>query len=408
MKYKDYKTVFLLTFYLFLFGCEGNSQSSSKIKTILPKTDILDSLLQSDRGIELLSHYLNNPDYAFQIIYTKVNRDSFHQVDLEKFEFQVNDEKYFYPASTVKLPLTLLALEKLNHLGLSRDTELTVDATISGGTSVTGDWTSANQKASIGHYIRKIFIVSDNDASNRLYDFLGREYIHQTLSKKGYDNVQIVHRLGIPKEQHEAEVNKFTNEVSFFQDGQLQYQQPAMKDITTYNFSEKPSDFLYSNHLPLRTLHQLLSTILFPENFLDSIQFDLRTSDRKFLLQCMATLPRESKYPNYLSLLKTGEYPPDSYRKYLLFANEVQIPDNFRIFSKVGMGFNHLTDVAYVVDFKNGVEFILTATISVPNNQYNDGLTFLKNLGQLIYEYELSRERKFEPDFGMLKELKFE
>lgn len=57
---------------------------------------------------------------------------------------------------------------------------------------------------------------------------------------------------------------------------------------------------------------------------------------------------------------------------------------------------------------ENGIEFLLTATISVSNNQYQEGLSFLKNLGQLIYEYELERKREFEPNFGELESLTFE
>lgn len=410
MNNKRHRTIFLVFIGLFLMNCEGNSQSSTKVKTndIATVKNVLDSLLQSERANELLSNYLSHSAYQFQIIYTQINRDSSNQAHLNTFEYQVNEDVYFYPASTVKLPLTLLALEKLYLAGVDRDTELRSDGSHSGAIAVSGDWTAPNHQASIQHYIKKIFVVSDNDASNRLYDFLGRKYIHETLAEKGYENVQILHRLGIPKEQHGAATNKFTNEVSFFQEGQLLYQQPALEDKSIYDFSNKPTNFQYSNRLPLRNLNQMLTNVLFPKHFSDSCHFTILPSDRKYLLQCMATLPRESEYPNYLSLLKPGEYPPDGYRKYFLFANESQIPAHFRVFSKVGMGFNHLTDAAYIVDFENGVEFILTATIAVPNNQYNDGLIFLKNLGQLMHEYELKRYRSFEPDFEELEGLEFE
>ena len=68
-----------------------------------------------------------------------------------------------------------------------------------------------------------------------------------------------------------------------------------------------------------------------------------------------------------------------------------------------------MTDAAYIVDFKNGVEFILSATIYTNENQtFNDdnyeyeeiGLPFLKDLGQAIYEIELDRQREHKPDLS--------
>ena len=35
-------------------------------------------------------------------------------------------------------------------------------------------------------------MVSDNDANNRLYEFLGQDYINEQMHKKGYGNVQYI------------------------------------------------------------------------------------------------------------------------------------------------------------------------------------------------------------------------
>ena len=78
------------------------------------------------------------------------------------------------------------------------------------------------------------------------------------------------------------------------------------------------------------------------------------------------------------------------------------IPDHIRIFNKVGDAYGFLTDVAYVVDFKNKVEFTAGANIHVNKNQtYNDkeyeydeiGFPVLARLGRMVYEYELEQER---------------
>ena len=63
---------------------------------------------------------LDNPAlYDVQIVYTQINRDAQNRPSFKTYRYQVDKDRYFYPASTVKLPAVLLALEKLNGLGLT-------------------------------------------------------------------------------------------------------------------------------------------------------------------------------------------------------------------------------------------------------------------------------------------------
>ena len=59
---------------------------------------------------------------------------------------------------------------------------------------------------------KKILLASDNDAFNRLYEFLGQEYINNSLRKMGYKDVQIIHRLDISLTEQQ---NRRTNPVRF-------------------------------------------------------------------------------------------------------------------------------------------------------------------------------------------------
>ena len=88
------------------------------------------------------------------------------------------------------------------------------------------------------------------------------------------------------------------------------------------------------------------------------------------------------------------------------------MPSHVRVFNKVGWSYGFLTDVSYVADFKNNVEYMLSATVYVnSDNVVNDGkydykevgYPFLYELGQTIYQYELNRERKFKPDLSAFK-----
>src|ERR1043166_1719855 len=123
-----------------------------------------------------------------QIIYTQINRTKNSKPIFTDHYFNLDTNRYYYPASTVKLPVALLALQKLRELnipGLDMNTTMITEADHSGQSEVYNDPTSADGKPTVAHYIKKILLVSDNDAFNRLYEFLGQEYINNNLHKMG-------------------------------------------------------------------------------------------------------------------------------------------------------------------------------------------------------------------------------
>jgi hypothetical protein len=120
----------------------------------------------------------------------------------------------------------------------------------------------------------------------------------------------------------------------------------------------------------------------------------------------MSMKPGESLNPSYDST-----YSP-AYSKLLLFGGKGDIPGEIRIFNKEGDAYGFLTDVAYVVDFKNKVEFFLSATLlcnsdGIFNDDHYDydsiGFPFLQHLGQIIYNHELNRKKKHVHDLSKFK-----
>jgi hypothetical protein len=57
----------------------------------------------------------NRDSFRVQIIYTQIDRDPRNNPSFKSYYFNVDSTKYFYPASTVKLPVALLALQKINE-----------------------------------------------------------------------------------------------------------------------------------------------------------------------------------------------------------------------------------------------------------------------------------------------------
>jgi hypothetical protein len=153
----------------------------------------------------------------------------------------------------------------------------------------------------------------------------------------------------------------------------------------------------------------MLKAVVFPDAVPLAKRFNLTAEDRQFVLQYMSQLPTETLYPPYY---KDTVYT-DAYSKFLLYGSDTtRIPDNIRIFNKVGNAYGYMIDNAYIVDFDAGVEFMLSAVIYTNKDEiFNDdryeyktiALPFLKNLGQLIYNYEKARVKKFKPDLSEFK-----
>ncbi|HNU14140.1 MAG TPA: serine hydrolase, partial [Chitinophagaceae bacterium] len=158
---------------------------------------------------------LQKEKLGIQIIYTRIDRSKKGKPQFTDHFYGNDSSRYFYPASTVKLPVAILALQKLNELkipGLDRNTTMITGAEGEFQTAVSNDPSAPDGRPTIAHYIKKILLVSDNDAFNRLYEFLGQEYINNTLHGMGYRNAQIIHRLEISLTEEE---NRYTNPVRF-------------------------------------------------------------------------------------------------------------------------------------------------------------------------------------------------
>jgi hypothetical protein len=172
----------------------------------------------------------------------------------------------------------------------------------------------------------------------------------------------------------------------------------------------QPFDFSQNNVYPLADQQSVLKRLLFPEVYPENDRLGLTADQYKFIYKYMSMWPTESKHPTY----SPPEYFP-AYCKWLFYGGDslAVINPNIRIFNKIGDSYGYDIDNAYIVDFKNKVEFMLSAVVqSNDNDIYNDNhyeyktvcLPFMKNLAQTIYQYELKRERKYKPD---LKKFKF-
>ena len=359
--------------------------------------------------------------HRLQVLYSQIDRDENNYPKFTTHKFRLRPREYFYPASTTKFPIAVLALEKANQNSkINPHTRLEVLTEKPELNGVVRDLNSESGYPSIAHYIHTLFIVSDNSANNRLYEFLGRDHINERLWELGYLNTRIRHRLSMSLSE---ELNRYTNPFVFYDKDQKVYEQSSQVGkldldsdydhylLGKFHFSNGkkntgPLDFSTKNFMNLSEQHEFMKQVIFPESITTKQQLDLSDVDYALLYKEMSIFPRHSnhpKYPDYESYY-------DGYCKFFMYGDTKDtIPYNLKIFNKVGMAYGFLLDNAYIIDTDNNVEFILTAVVYHNENEtMNDDtyeydnitIPFLAELGRKVYNIELARHKSYLPDLS--------
>lgn len=317
--------------------------------------------------------------YRVQVVVGEVRRDPKGRRSLHQKGFRAGAE-YFYPASTVKLFAAVAALEYLEELRKETGLSLTVNTSLvfhplsegepiddSDPDNIDGGTINVRQQ------IRKLFLISDNTAFNRLYDLVGQGRLNDSIRRAGIDSARIVHRLSLART---AEENLTAPRVDFFgQDfryslprrrskPQPEGEQPAGMLVGKIHFDaseriDAPMDFAPKNRISLADLQRGLCMLVRPDVDCGGRGFNLREEDRELLLEAMSRLPRQSVNPVY----DPEEYP-DSYVKFVLPGLERVAPkDDIVVYDKSGQAYGFTTENAWIVDSRTGEGFFLAATL---------------------------------------------
>ncbi|TLP76763.1 serine hydrolase [Maribacter sp. ACAM166] len=374
------KQIILFFYGVFLLSCSQHQ----------PDLNPLEMVLSSDNS--KIKKVMDSVDrYQVQIRYTQIDRKN-DTIIFTDYDFQVNDSMYFYPASTVKFPTAVLALERLNQTDtLSLQTNYYIE----------GD----TIESTVARDLSEIFAISDNLANNRLVELLGQDVINATLKNKGIAPVRIAHRLGSHLDSFKTKplilyLNDSTTGITTptINTPPIELKLNQIKKGTGYFKDDvlikDPFDFSLKNYYPISSQHTLLKRVIFPQNFELWERFDISDNQRQHLLTTMHTVPQKVGYDS-----KTYY---DGYCKFFLYGDtKKDIPVHIEIYNKVGFAYGTLTDCAYIKDTKNDIDFLLTATILVNKDGiFNDdvyeydeiGIPFLAQLGREIYQQELKRK----------------
>ncbi|MDX2171484.1 MAG: serine hydrolase [Bacteroidota bacterium] len=390
-------------------------------KGISQNAPLLDSIIQAHPALKNIID--NKNKYKPQIIYTQINRDKDNHPKFKNFNYLVDSSNYFYCASLVKLPCSILALEKINNLnipGLNKYSPMFTDSAHACQARFAVDTTSENKYPSVAHHIKKMLLVSDNNSYSRIFEFLTPKYIQPRLAELGYPNTRIVHRF----DAHcRGEANLYFNQIRFFdKDLKLVYTQKpdsllerfknplgdifVGRDIKNKKgrvISQK-KDFSKSNYMPLTTIHSVLQRLIFQTYLPENKKYNITKDDWQFLVKHLGMMPRETQYPNYNKRIYY-----DSFKKYFIYGSKVSTinKDTLRIFNIVGQAYGYVVDCAYIINPKTKTEFMLSAVLycneknSFGTGSYeinSVGMPYLKELSLAIYDLERNRKKKHKPD----------
>jgi len=389
------------------------------------KQDLLSFIKGKDSLVDAIFNQQNK--YKLQIIYGKTVH---HQMDsVELINTKLTDSAYyFYPASAIKLPCAILAMEKLRELKIPEEHYFRIgDKYTCGNTSHITK--SQKQKSSYYDILQLMLAVSDNAAYNSVYEFLTPSYISSSLKKRSLSSIHIYKRFAGCSLTENLKINP----VSFYnlKDRIIYKQKPTVIELGEmakhyafdhskligekheFNFLIKnsPFDFNYTIETSLMDLHSSLTRLVYPETAEPRDRWKITDEEWSFLLKNIGVYPRELKVTPYTD---TTKYP-DNLLKYIVVGNQRNNKgNNIRTFSKIGISYGFITETAYVVDFEKNIDFFLSANIYVNENKIlNDNIyeyesiarPFLSRLGSLILEYENTNDSASNKDFSNFKEL---
>ena len=350
-------------------------------------SDPLTSVLASeDPAIQKVME--NADQHEIQIRLSRIHREG-DSIRFEDFDYQVDDSNYFYPASTAKFAVAVAAMERLNEW---KEADLNTSYYVEGDSLI----------ATFGEDVKAIFAVSDNQANNRLFELLGQDQLNRRLRNRGIEPIRISHRLSTSLAD-----TLTTRPLLLLGEDQSSTSTTAIDNLPIERLElngvlkgkgyqsggeliQEPFDFSRKNYFPISAQNALMKRVIFPEAFPEEEQLKISEQQRTFLLEAMHKLPRKQGYD--------PEHYYDSYVKFFLFGDDKNpIPEEFKIYNKVGYAYGTLTDTAYIINEEEGVEFILHATLLVNKDQiFNDdqyeyeevGIPFLAALGREFYRLE--------------------
>ena len=378
------KRILLLAVFSSLLSCNSNP-----IELVLKSDPYLKEIIK------------DKEDYEIQVMLTKINHNN-TKIDFQNYQYQHDENQYFYPASTIKLPIVVLTLKKINELR-SKGSDITLKSKIIlNNVDNYSNFKLQDSITSFQNLIADIFLVSDNSASNILIDFIGYNYFNDEMQNAGFDRTYLNHKFNpdpyvnstwqisdldnnmISSINDNQKIIKADDKTNGLDKGESRYFNGEILD-ESLNFSEK-------NRFSITDMHNLIKYIFYPEIFDKANTFNLNVEDYDFIRYWMSRFTYEDIGEKFIGDEKFFE----TYNKFFIHGDEQSVSnEQIRVYNKIGQAYGTSIDNGLIKNYQNNVEFILTSTIYTNKNKViNDNLyeyddiaePFLAKLSRAIYK----------------------
>ncbi len=359
-----------------VIGCAGPARSAPP--TVLPEAapavvppPSAGSLETRLRKSSKLAPILDQaPTYRFQVLVSVPAPDGSGWLEREGFRV---DAEYFYPASAMKLCTAVAALEALADLREAKGSDLDV------GAMLLTDSASKRRggATSVSNLVLGSLVVSDNDASNDLFDLVGFDGLHERMWRMGLSSVRVRHRLGAATGDP-----RLTPRITLASPGSEPIVIPAREGRVTLEKNDQPGvlvgeshissggrivdepmSFEEKNRISLADLQELLIGVMRPE-LRPSGAPRFGAQERSVLASALTAFPSAR-----------GAGVDREHKPFLEGIERVVPRTSLTLASKSGRAYGFLVENAYVHDARSGRSFFLTAAIYAnANGRLNDDL----------------------------------
>lgn len=328
-------------------------------------------------GAALRSVLANPAAHRFQVLYGVIKPGD--KPALERHAFRA-DAEYFFPASSMKVPIALATMDRLATLRKQGKPAPGRDDTIRLGPSAASPEPFTT---TLSRETWKALIVSDNASSNRLLAVVGHRELHETLWGLGLSSARVHTGFATGGELDPATVSPRI-EILGIQPREIPARKSSLvlppTDAKSLGVGEAaivdgrlvpgPMSFAEKNAMKLRDLQDTLVRIMRPELLARGAKTDpAAADDLAYLRHTLGTLPSQSGLPGYdRNIVADYQLIP-----FFRGIERVRPRGRFDIYSKVGQAYGFVVENAYVVDKETSRAFFLTAAIYAnPNEVVND------------------------------------
>jgi hypothetical protein len=333
------------------------------------------------RKIPEVRAVLADPEkYRVEVLFTEVGKpkgDS-GKPELLRHGFRV-DREYFYPASAIKLAAAVSGLEALRDRGRALghsyplDTPMRIFDSQAGGYEEKDSTDFVTGRMNLAHELKKMLVISDNEAFNRIYAFVGHREMNTRAWKLGLTSVRIRHRLGNVRDGDDSTTTPEVDLVPL--DGAPSLiapertsklmlwpvRDPGIKvgraHIEGASRVDTPMDFSDKNRIGLMDLQRLLTKIVLPEADEGGLLPLYDESDRTALMSLISMLPSQSRLTGYDTSLDEVQKLSSSGVARVLPAQRT------RLYGKSGRAYGFSIENTYVYDPDSKRAFFLTAAL---------------------------------------------